>query len=199
MSFARKLLSTLALTAILATPALAQDHSLTLFGRSGGFNSLTNLNNAGTMDFKQVGYTVGGGAAAEVQRYVSIRGDFTYARNPFRVNQINHTGPDVARYFYDAAIQLQYPTSVGLEPYLFVGGGAVTIRQVGVSGQDKTKGTGTAGLGLNYTIPRIGLGFFAEGKSWLYNPTDLTGILAGIDKLQYEISWTGGASYRFRF
>jgi hypothetical protein len=198
MSFARKFLSSLALTAILAGPAVAQGHSLTLFGRSGGFNSLTNLNDAGTMDFKKVGYTVGGGAVVQVQRFVSLRGDFTYARNPFRLNQIN-TGQDVNRYFYDAAIQLQYPTSVGLEPYLFAGGGAVTIHQVGVTGQDKTKGTGTAGLGLNYTVPRIGLGFFVEGKSWLYNPTNLTGILAGVDKLQYEVSWTGGASYRFRF
>jgi len=176
----------------------AQDRAVHLFAGGGGYNALTNLNDAGSADFKKVGYTAGGGVGVQLHRFVTLRGDFHFARNQFRVNQ-QETGEDVNRFFYDAAVQLQYPTSSGLEPYVFAGGGAVTIHQIGTSGQDKTKGTGTFGLGLNYTVPASGVGIFIEGKSWLYKPTNLTGALAGVDKLQYEVAWAGGLSYRFPF
>ncbi|MBI4420503.1 MAG: outer membrane beta-barrel protein [Gemmatimonadetes bacterium] len=198
MLFTRSSFGALALALALVSPASAQDRAVALFARSGGYNALTNLDDAGSADFKKVGYTVGGGVGVQVHRYVTLRGDFNYARNPFRQNQVE-TGQDVNRFFYDAAVQLHYPTDIGLEPYIFAGGGAVTIHQVGTSGQDKTRATGTAGLGLNYTVPASNLGFFIEGKSWLYSPKDLTGVLAGIDKLQYEVAWAGGISYRFPF
>jgi opacity protein-like surface antigen len=198
MSFTRSILGAVATAVVLAGPLAAQDRAVSIFARSGGYNALTNLNDAGSADFKKVGYTVGGGVAVQVQRFVTLRGDFDYARNQFRLNQ-QATGQNVNRFFYDASLQLQYPTSVGLEPYVFAGGGAVTIHEVGAVGQDKTKGTGTFGLGLNYTVPSTGVGVFIEGKSWLYNPTNLTGPLAGVDKLQYEVAWSGGVSYRFPF
>lgn len=119
-------------------------------------------------------------------------------RNELRANALD-TGDKVNRFFYDAAAQLQYPTAVGLEPYVFAGGGAVTIHEVGTSGQDRTKGTGTFGLGLNYTIPGTGLGRFAEGKGWLYQVSNLNGVLSSFDKTQVEIGWSGGVSYRFPF
>jgi hypothetical protein len=198
MSFTRSILGALATALVLAVPVAAQERSVHLFARGGGYNALTNLNDAGSADFKKVGYTVGGGLGVRIHRYVTLRGDFDFARNQFRVDQ-QQTGQDVNRFFYDASVQLQYPTSSGLEPYIFAGGGAVTIHQVGMSGQDQTKGTGTFGLGLNYTVPGAGVGIFIEGKSWLYNPTNLTGALAGVDKLQYEVAWAGGVSYRFPF
>jgi len=198
MSYARSILGALALALVLARPAAAQDHAVRVFAQSGGYNALTNLSDAGSTDLKKVGYIVGGGGGVQVHRYVTLRGDFNYARNEFRTNQLA-TGQNLNRFFYDASVQLQYPTAVGLEPYVFAGGGAVTIHQVGTTGLDQTKGTGTFGLGLNYTVPQTGLGFFAEGKSWLFNPNGLSGALAGIDKVQYEVAWTGGVSYRFPF
>jgi opacity protein-like surface antigen len=194
----RSILAGLATTLVLASPLAAQDRTVRVFAAGGGYNALTNLNDAGSADFKKVGYTVGGGVGVQVQRYVTLRGDFRFARNQFRANQ-QETGQDVNRFFYDAALQLQYPTARGLEPYIFAGGGAVTIHQVGTSGEDKTEGAGTFGLGLNYTVPSAGVGIFLEGKSWLYKPTNLTGALAGVDKLQYEVAWAGGVSYRFPF
>ena len=100
------------------------------------------------------------------------------------------------RFFYDAALQLQYPTSSGFEPYVFAGGGAVTVHQVGTSGQDKTRGAGTFGLGLNYLIPNSRFGVFAEGKSWLYKFSKMSGPFAGFDKTQLELAWSGGVSVR---
>src|SRR6267143_3062352 len=118
MSYARRILGALAIALVLASPVAAQDRSVSLFARSGGFNALTNLNDAGTKDFKKAGYTVGGGVGVQVHRFVVLRGDFTYARSPFRLNS-TETGQDVNRFFYDADIQLQYPTDIGVTPYLF--------------------------------------------------------------------------------
>jgi len=98
---------------------------------------------------------------------------------------------------YDAAVQLQYPTASGLEPYVFAGGGAVTLHQVGTSGQNKTRAAGTFGLGLNYQVPNSPFGVFAEGKSWLYKLENMSGALAGFDKTQFDVAWSGGISYRF--
>src|SRR5260370_36965905 len=98
MSFAQSIIGALAATAILVTPAVAQNHGVSLFASGGGFNGLTNLDAAGTRDFKKVGYTIGGGVAVEAHRYVSLRGDFTYARNASRIHQ-TEPGPNVDRFF----------------------------------------------------------------------------------------------------
>ena len=198
MSFARGVLGALvlALGAGAGQAASAQDHAVRVFARGGGYNALTDLNDAGTSDFKKVGYNVGGGLGVQANRYVTVRGDFSFGRNELRTNQLA-TGVRTNRFFYDAALQLQYPTASGFEPYLFAGGGAVTVHQVGTSGENKTRAAGTFGLGLSYQIPRTNFGIFAEGKSWLYRFDKLNGALAGFNKTQYEVAWTGGLSYRF--
>ena len=197
MSFTRSTLGALAAALIVATPAAAQDRAVAIFARGGVYNALTSLNDAGTADFQKVGYNVGGGVGVQLHKYVGLRGDFTFGRNELRNNALA-TGDKLNRFFYDAAVQLQYPTAVGITPYVFAGGGGVTIHEVGTSGQDKTKGTGTFGLGLNYTVPGTGLGLFAEGKGWLYQVSNLNGALSPFDKTQVEIGWSGGVSYRFR-
>jgi outer membrane protein with beta-barrel domain len=198
MSNTRRLTGALVLALALAAPAAAQDRAVFLFARGGGYNGLSNLDDAGTSDFKKVGFNVGGGVGVQLHRYVSVRGDLTFARNELRDNQLT-TGTKLNRFFYDAALQLQYPTASGLEPYLFAGGGAVTLHEVGTSGQNKTKAAGTFGLGFNYRIPNSQFGVFAEGKSWLYKLNGMQGALAGIDKTQYDIAWSGGVSYKLPF
>src|SRR4051812_21928962 len=136
MASTRRLGAALIFALALAAPAAAQDRAVFLFARGGGFNGLSNLNDAGTSDFKKVGFNVGGGVGVQVHRNVSVRGDLTFARNELRDNLIS-TGTKLNRFFYDAALQLQYPTASGLEPYLFAGGGAVTLHEVGTSGQNK--------------------------------------------------------------
>lgn len=198
MSFTRSIFAAVAASVALAGPAAAQDHAVWFLGKSGGFNAATNLNAAGTADFNKIGYNVGGAVGVQVNPYVTLRGNFSFARNQMQANGLD-TGDRLNRFFYDAAIQLQYPTTVGLEPYVFAGGGAVTLHEVGTSGQDKTKGTGTFGLGLNYTIPQTGLGLFVEGQGWVYQMSKLDGYLSSYDKTQVEIGWSGGLSYRLPF
>jgi opacity protein-like surface antigen len=198
MSHARRLGAALIFALALAAPAAAQDRAVFLFARGGGYNGLSNLDDAGTSDFKKVGFNVGGGVGVQVHRNVSVRGDLTFARNELRDNQVA-TGTKLNRFFYDAALQLQYPTASGLEPYLFAGGGAVTLHEVGTSGQNKTKAAGTFGLGFNYRIPNTQFGLFAEGKSWLYKLNGMQGALAGVDKTQFDVAWNGGVSYKLPF
>ena len=198
MSFRRTALGALviALAAGAGQSAAAQDRGITVFARGGGYNALTDLNDAGTSDFKKVGYSLGGGVAVQASRYLSFRGDFNFARNELRTNAVA-TGDRFNRFFYDAAVQLQYPVASGLEPYAFAGGGAVTVHEVGTSGQNKTRGAGTFGLGLNFRLPNSPVGFFLESKSWLYRLENMSGGLAGFDKTQFELAWSGGLSYRF--
>jgi opacity protein-like surface antigen len=197
MSKPRSLLAASLLALAAAAPAAAQDRAVVFFARGGGYNGLSELTDAGTSDFKKVGFNVGGGVGVQLHRNVSLRGDFTFAQNELQNNGLD-SGIKLNRFFYDAAVQLQYPTASGLEPYIFAGGGAVTLHEVGTSGQNQTKGAGTFGLGFNYLIPNTQFGVFAEGKSWIYKLDDVSGTLAG-DKTQYDVAWNGGVSYKLPF
>src|SRR3990170_7322250 len=105
MSFTRNILGAVAVSLALAGPVAAQDRTIRVFARSGGFNALTNLNDAGTADFNKVGFNVGGGVGVQVHRFVTLRGDFTYAQNELRTNGVE-TGDKLNRFLYDAAVQL---------------------------------------------------------------------------------------------
>lgn len=181
-----------------ARPALAQEKAVHLTVRGGGFNGLRGLDEAGTADFKGVGYDVGGGIGVDLHRYVALRGDFTFARNELQVDDAG-TGSDLNRFFYDASVQLQYPTASGVMPYLFVGGGAVTLHPVGTSDSNETTGVGTAGLGVSYAIPGSNFAVGLEGKGWLYKLSDVGGALDGFDRTQFDVTWNAGITYRLPF
>lgn len=191
---AARILGGLSLLAALSTTAQAQAPSVSLAARGGGFNGLTSVDPAGGSDFKKVGFDVGGGVRVNLHRYVALRGDFTFARNELRTNS-TATGFQLDRFSYDGAVQLQAPVGA-VTPYLFAGGGAITLdpRQSGV--ESVTRGAATFGLGVEYAIPGSPFSVFVEGKSWLYRLEDLGGPLAGTSKTQYDVAWNGGFSYR---
>ena len=198
MSSRQRILGVVLLGLAVAQPASAQEKAVGISIRSGGFNGLSSLNEPGTADFKQLGYNVGGTVSVDVHRYVGLRGDFTFARNELREDEIE-TGSELNRFFYDAAVQVQYPTASGVRPYAFVGAGAVTLHPVGTSDSDRTKPAGTAGLGVNYTIPGSNLGLLIEGKGWVYEISELGGDLASYDRTQFDVTWSAGLSYRIPF
>lgn len=183
---------------VIAQPALAQDKAVAFAVRGGGFNALTDLDEPGTTDFKQVGFNVGGTIGVDLNRYVGLRGDFTFARNELRENEAD-TGDELDRFFYDAALQVRYPAASGWTPYAFVGAGAVTLNPVDSDEDAKTKAAGTVGLGLEYAIPGSNFGVGVEGKGWLYGISDLNGPLTGFDSTQFEVTWSAGLSYRVPF
>jgi len=193
----RSVLVAAAAALLIATPAAAQDRAVTFFARGGGYNGLTDLNDAGDADLKKVGYTLGGGIAVQLHRYVSLRGDLSFGRNELRRNGAE-TGADLSRLGYTAAVQLQYPTASGFQPYAFAGAGGITLHEVGTD-ENRTKPAGLFGVGLAYTIPRTPLALFVEGQGWLYELDGLNGPLAGYDKTQFDSGWSGGISYRLPF
>jgi len=180
-----------------AMPLAAQSHALTISGRGGGFSALTNLNDGSNASDFKTGYNLGGGVGLQVHRNVTLRGDFTFARAKFRDAGVT-TDDHFNKFFYTAAIQLQHPTSSGFMPYVFVGGGGVTIKEKGApNGQnvEKTKGAGVGGIRLAYQVPRSRWSIFAEGTGYLYKVNNLSGTLAGFDKTQFDAAWSGGVSY----
>lgn len=179
---------------VLAAPTAAQSRGLIVSGRGGGFSGLTDLSDSPAADLK-TGFNVGGTVAVQLHKYLAVRGDFTFARSELRANAVE-TGIHLNKFFYGGAIQAQYPTTSGLTPYVFGGGGAVTIHEENTTGQNKTKGAGSFGVGLSYRIPRTRFEVFAEGTGLVYQHKPFSGSTAGFSKTQVDATYSGGISYR---
>ena len=188
---------TAALVVSLLAPAIATAQTsqgsdrptAVFFANGGGNSSLTDLNDAGTSSLK-TGWTAGGGAGVQINRYVALRGTFDYTQAdgegaaPFAGQSLKH-------YFYGGDVQLRYPTANGFAPYVLLGAGAVTI-DADTPGFDRfTKFAGKGGLGIEYTLPRSDVGIYAQANSYLYQ-FDRNGF----DKTQADLLWTGGLTYR---
>jgi opacity protein-like surface antigen len=196
-----RLLQSLSLVGALAVAgaatAHAQDRAVVFSARAGGLSALRDLNSAGTQDFKP-GFVLGGSVGVQVMRYLAIQVDVAGVQNRLRTNGAE-TGVLVNRYFYGAAVRAQYPTTIGVTPYVLAGGGAVTFHEKGTSGQDKTRGAGRFGLGLEYQFRGTGLQMFAQADGFVYDLKQLNGSLAGLDRSQVDMVYTGGVSYRLPF
>ena len=191
-------MATAALAFALLAPSVATAQSsqsldrptVVLFANGGGNNSLTDLNDAGTTSLK-TGWTAGGGAGVQINRYVALRGTFDFAQAKGD-NGTSFSGQNLNHYFYGGDLQLRYPTPSGLAPYVLLGAGAVTIDNPDNAAFNRfTKFAGKGGVGLEYTIPRSNFGLYAQASSYVYK-FDRNGF----DKTQADLLWTGGLSYR---
>lgn len=195
-----KLLTLAGLLALFAAdPTIAQgqgNRAVVFSAQGGGFNPLTNLEEADNVDFK-TGFNIGGGIAYQFNRYLAARGNFTFARAEAQDKGIvtagSVGGTKFNRFFYGADLQLRYPLRGGATPYAFVGGGGVTVEQDVTPDQPSfTKGAGKVGVGLSYPIPRSNVGLYAEGTGWIYK-WDRNGF----DKTQFDTTWSSGIAYHF--
>jgi outer membrane protein with beta-barrel domain len=170
--------------------------AVVVYGAAGGFNSLAHLDTADTTNFK-TGFNVGGGVGYQINKYVALRGNFTFARAESQsdlgtVSSI--AGTKFNRFLYDGDLQFRYPLRGGVAPYVFVGGGAVTVKHdVTPDEPTFTKGAGKFGLGVSYQFPRSNVGVYAEGTTWVYKWDRY-----GFNRTQFDTTWSGGFSYRFR-
>ena len=174
------------------------DSGVVLRVQGGGYSPLAHLDEFEEVDFKS-GYNVGGGLAYQFSRYFALRGNFTWARAEARDNGAGTLAPiagvEFDRFLYDADLQFRYPFRSGVAPYVFVGGGAVTVkeRDTQIADEDSfTKGAGKFGLGINYQIPRSRASLYVEGATWAYKWDRY-----GYDKTQFDVGWSGGISYGF--
>jgi opacity protein-like surface antigen len=186
----------LALTLLAPTLAPAQSTQISdrptavFFANGGGASPVTDLNDAGTSSLK-TGWTAGGGAGVQINRYVAVRGTFDYAQTDGD-NGTSLAGQSLKHYFYGGDVQLRYPTTSGFAPYLLAGAGAVTIDNSDNPAFEKfTKFAGKGGIGAEYTLPGSDFGLYAQANSYVYK-FDRNGF----DKTQVDLLWTGGVSYR---
>ena len=130
-------LASLALASLaLAGPLAAQQRSLQLYVHGGGYSPTQDVDPGGLADF-DTGFNLGGGVGVVLSRYVGVRGGFTYGRNKARDGRPNGSGliggalngQDFNRFFYGGDVQFRLPVGDHFVPYVFGGGGAVTIDQ----------------------------------------------------------------------
>jgi opacity protein-like surface antigen len=209
---------------IAAAPLAAQvdrpDRFVVIGLYSGGYDHLWNLNDAGngrgTADFTP-GHSYGSTVGVQLNRYVGLHGDFTFAQNRAEGDE-SFAGRRFNRFFYGAHVELGYPLAGGVTPYLFLGGGAVTVDELG---QDATISPFTkpaAMFGLGFFYPIAGrFEVFAEGKDlvyrwdrggfapipWYFTTTggqmyQLNVSTGNFDRTQWDLTYTFGLSYRFK-
>ena len=195
----RILLSGLAAALMLAaaTQLSAQSQTLTVFVHGGGYSPLSDLDAGDTQDFA-TGFNLGAGVSVGLYKYVAVRGDFTFTRSELRTGGAD-TGNKFNKFFYGADVMLRYPFSGGFTPYVFGGGGAVTLDDdADINARpSSTRGAGRFGIGFNYELPESPLGFFAQGTGWVYSYD--TGDFAQFTETQFDAVYSAGVSYRFSF
>src|SRR5262245_64332949 len=80
----------------------------------GGFNTLSHLDDNDNTNFK-TGFAVGGGLGYQFNKYVAIRGNFTFARAEAQsdLSGIAISSTKFNRFLYDGDLQFRYPFKIG--------------------------------------------------------------------------------------
>jgi hypothetical protein len=98
--------------------------------------------------------------------------------------------------FAEAALPLaaRWAKESHLMPFIFGGGGAVTIHEEGLLGSvsNFTKPSAMFGLGFRYQIPRSPIELLMEGKSLGYKWE-----ASGFSRTQWDLTYSAGLAYRF--
>ncbi len=196
-------LSILLASLALAGPLAAQQRSLQLYVHGGGYSPTQDVDPGGLADF-DTGFNLGGGVGVVLSRYLGVRGDFTYGRNQARDARPNGSGligslngQDFNRFFYGGDVQLRLPVGEHLVPYIFGGGGAVTIDpafSTGGAEDSFTNGAGKFGGGVEWKFAGTGFGLLVQGTAWVY---DLDEATFGFEETQFDFTYSVGVSYAF--
>jgi len=192
--------------ALAAWPAAARAQSdydedrpaFVLYLSGGAFSPLAHLDDGDRVKFT-TGFAASGGTAYRVNRFLALRGNFTFTRSEVRDESGRPLGPIATnsfnRFLYDGDVQLRYPLHDGMTPYVFLGGGGVTVqRDVARNRAAFTTGAGKVGGGLSYQLPDSGVGLHVEFAGWIYKWDRY-----GYDNLQFDTTLSAGISYRFHF
>ena len=177
-----------------AVPAAAQDRALAFQVSGGTYSHLMNLNSAGTAHF-QTGFNLGFNIGVFANKHLGFHGDFTWGNNQAK-GDLAFKDRFINRYFYGAHVELQLPTGKGITPYLFGGGGGVTVNQDGgtVEVNRFTSAAGMFGGGLSYQIPEHRVEVFVEGKGLAYKWKSLD-----FNRTQLDMTLSMGLGYRVGF
>lgn len=195
---------------LLAAPLAAQHRGVILTGFGGGYSELTDLNGAGGPDFRN-GWALGGSLGYQFTKAVGVHADFAWTRATARLTPerdvnasfmvtgdvpgptVPFNGVEFHRYFYGAHVEVRHALDVGLAPFMFLGGGLVTIAPAeGGAFETFTRPAAMIGGGLFYALDRSPVELFVEGKVVLYRWN-----AGGFDRPQGDVTYAAGLSYRF--
>jgi len=207
-------LAALFVAAPLAAQGKAQsDHSLLVGMYGGGYKPIMDI--AGQTAYFAAGHTFGATVGYEIDRHWAVHADFTYTRSEAQGNA-TFTGMSFDKYFYGAHAELAYALG-DWTPYMFFGGGAVTIDEVGTDATltSFTRPAAMFGAGTFCQLRGSNFGLFAEVKNLVYNwneggpipaqwfiPTTggqmymIQGNQGQFNSMQWDFTYTAGVSYR---
>lgn len=176
--------------AVLAVPARAQQRDVIISVYGGGADHLADLQKNPSVWFMP-GYDVGASLGLQLNQYFAVHTDFTFTRNPTE-GSFSFAGADVNRFYYGAHVEGRYPLSIGLSPFVFAGGGAVSVDQMGLDQFEPfTRPALMYGGGLFYSLPRSRFEVFGEVKGLTYRWNT-----AGFRRTMIDVTYSMGASYR---
>jgi len=176
-----------------------------IFAGAGGNKSVRDLDDVTSSDF-QTGYNVNGGLGIQLTRGVALRGVYTYSRSQGEGGAFSPiAGNNFNRHYYGADLQFRAWNDSGFAPYIFAGGGAVTVSPDSSSvllspsgarfaNDSFTKPAARAGIGFEYQIPHSGFGLYAEGAGWAYKWDRY-----GFNRTEFDTNFGGGLMYRFGY
>ncbi|HXL33550.1 MAG TPA: outer membrane beta-barrel protein [Gemmatimonadales bacterium] len=190
--------STVLATALMLVGAVrvgAQDKAVHVFTYGGGYSALKNLDDIGAE--LKTGLTLGGGIGYEIDKYLELRASLTGAQSQLLDNGAM-TGVYLNRYYLAADLKARYRFANGFTPYGLVGTGAVLLHEKGTTGADKRQGFAHLGLGIGHAVGKSGFTIFAQGDGFFYSLSGMTSpSFTPFSKVQTDVGWSVGASYRF--
>ena len=116
---------------------------LVFFANGGGYSPVTDLNSSGSASLN-TGWSLGGGAGIQGNRFVAVRGMFDYGRDKGDPGSRAFAGERLKHYFYGGDVQLRYPTPSGQ--------GTSYIYKFDRGGFDKTQADLLWNGGLSYRV-----------------------------------------------
>jgi hypothetical protein len=207
------LLAALCSTTPLAAQTTTWNHALLLGAYGGGYKPIVDL--AGQTAYFGAGTGYGGTVGYELTPQWALHADFTYTRSQAEGNA-TFAGMMFDKYFYGVHAELAYAVG-NVTPYLFFGGGAVTIHETGTDATltSFTRPAGMFGAGAFFGLGRSHFGLFAEMKNLVYNwdrggPVPIQWMIPttggqnypiesqpeGFNSMQWDFTYTAGVSYR---
>jgi hypothetical protein len=159
-------------------PLRGQDQALVVAVHAGRHTPVIELSDAG--DDLVAAFSFGGGLALQLNPNVALRGGVTYHRTRYRGSTVSLSDSSATQIVAMADLQIGWPGTSALVPYVYVGAGAVMTDVSDPAYDVSARFGGHAGLGVN----RVGgLGaWFLEVGGLVY---DFKAI--GLQRMQFDV------------
>jgi hypothetical protein len=168
----------LALAAGAWHPLPAQSRALVVFGFGGRHAPVVNLTDTG--DDYSAAFSYGGGVAVQFGPRIALRASISRHRARYRGETVALSDSGATRYAYGGDLQVGWPSTSPLVPYVFLGAGAVRSDPDEMGLATTTSPAGRFGVGIN-RVSRIGA-WFLEFGAWLYQFDGL-----GLKRFQFDV------------